>query len=78
MAIGRALMNDPLILLADEPTGNLDAELAADIFRLLREIHARGTTVLAPTHVQELVREHGRHVLVLKQGRIVEDYRDGR
>ncbi len=78
VAIARALMNDPLILLADEPTGNLDAELAADIFRLLREINAKGTTVLVATHDHELVREHGRHVLVLKQGRILEDYRDGR
>ncbi len=78
VAIARALMNDPMILLADEPTGNLDAELAADIFRLLREINAKGTTVLVATHDQDLVREHGRHVLVLKQGRIVEDYRDGR
>jgi cell division transport system ATP-binding protein len=78
VAIARALMNDPLILLADEPTGNLDTELAADIFRLLREINAKGTTVLVATHDLDLVREHGRHVLVLKQGRIVEDYRDER
>ena len=78
VAIARALMNDPLILLADEPTGNLDAELAADIFRLLREINAKGTTVLVATHDLDVVREHGRHVLVLKQGRILEDYRDGR
>jgi cell division transport system ATP-binding protein len=78
VAIARALMNDPMILLADEPTGNLDAELAADIMRLLREINAKGTTVLVATHDQDLVREYGRHVLVLKQGRVVEDYRDGR
>ncbi len=78
VAIARALMNDPMILLADEPTGNLDAELAADILRLLREINAKGTTVLVATHDQDLVREYGRHVLVLKQGRIVEDYRDAR
>jgi len=78
VAIARALMNDPLILLADEPTGNLDAELAADIFRLLREINAKGTTVLVATHDMDLAGEHGRHVLTLKQGRIVEDYRDGR
>jgi cell division transport system ATP-binding protein len=78
VAIARALMNDPLILLADEPTGNLDAELAADIFRLLREINAKGTTVLVATHDADLVREHARRVLTLKQGRIVEDYRDGR
>ena len=78
VAVARALMNDPMILLADEPTGNLDAELAADIMRLLREINAKGTTVLVATHDQDLVREYGRHVLVLKQGRVVEDYRDGR
>jgi len=78
VAIARALMNDPQILLADEPTGNLDAELAADIFRLLREINAKGTTVLVATHDMDLVHEYGRHVLTLKQGRIVEDYRDGR
>ena len=78
VAIARALMNDPQILLADEPTGNLDAELAADIFRLLREINAKGTTVLLATHDMDLVHEYGRHVLTLKQGRIVEDYRDGR
>lgn len=78
VAIARALMNDPMILLADEPTGNLDAELAADILHLLREINAKGTTVLVATHDQELVREYGRHVLMLKQGRVVEEYRDGR
>ena len=78
VAVARALMNDPMILLADEPTGNLDAELAADILRLLREINAKGTTVLVATHDQDLMQEYGRHVLLLKQGRIVEDYRDGR
>jgi len=46
--------------------------------RLLREINAKGTTVLVATHDQDLVREYGRHVLVLKQGRVVEDYGDGR
>ncbi len=75
VAIARALMNDPLILLADEPTGNLDAELAADVTRLLLEVNARGTTVLVATHDLKLVEGAGRRTVFLKQGRIVEEWR---
>ena len=75
VAIARALMNNPLILLADEPTGNLDAELAADVTRLLLEINARGTTVLVATHDLKLAEEAGRRTVFLKQGRIVEESR---
>lgn len=75
VAIARALMNDPLILLADEPTGNLDAELATDVTRLLLEINARGTTVLVATHDLKLVEGAGRRTVFLKQGRIVEEWR---
>ncbi len=74
VAIARALMNDPIILLADEPTGNLDAELAADVTRLLLEINARGTTVLVATHDLNLAEKAGRRTVFLKQGRIVEEW----
>lgn len=74
VAIARALMNDPLILLADEPTGNLDAELAVDLIRLLLEINARGTTVLVATHDLKLAEGAGCRTLFLKKGRIVEEW----
>jgi cell division transport system ATP-binding protein len=74
VAIARALMNDPLILLADEPTGNLDAELAADVIRLLLEVNERGTTVLVATHDLKLAKEAGRRTVFLKHGRIVEEW----
>jgi cell division transport system ATP-binding protein len=73
VAIARALMNDPLILLADEPTGNLDPDLSIEIMRLLREVNLRGTTVVVATHNPHLVTDMGRRTLVLKQGRLVEE-----
>lgn len=73
VAVARALMSDPLLLLADEPTGDLDAELAADVMRLLSDIHAKGTTIVVATHDMQVVRELGRRSIVLKAGRIVED-----
>lgn len=77
VAIARALMNDPVLLLADEPTGDLDADLAADVMRLLGDIHARGTTVIVATHDMNLVRDLGRRSIVLKGGRIVEEHPSG-
>jgi len=74
VAIARALMNDPALLLADEPTGDLDVDLAADVMQLLGNIHARGTTVLVATHDMDMVREMGRRTIVLKGGRIVEEH----
>ena len=73
VAIARALMSDPLLLLADEPTGDLDADLALDILRLLGEINTRGTTVVVATHDTGLARDLGRRSVLLKGGRIVED-----
>jgi cell division transport system ATP-binding protein len=72
VAVARALINDPALVLADEPTGNLDPDLALDIMNLFREINARGTTVLVATHDRELIRRVGRRTVSLEQGRIVE------
>jgi cell division transport system ATP-binding protein len=73
VGIARALMSDPLLLLADEPTGDLDADLATDIMRLLKDIHAKGTTIVVATHDMRTEREPGRRTILLKAGRIVED-----
>lgn len=73
VAIARALLSDPTILLADEPTGNLDPDLALDIMRLLADVNVRGTTVVVATHNPRLVSEMGRRALILKHGRLVEE-----
>ncbi len=75
VAIARALMSDPAILLADEPTGNLDQDLALDVMRLLVEVNIRGTTVVVATHNRRLVSETGQRALILKQGRLMEEIR---
>ena len=72
IAIARALVNDPVLLIADEPTGNLDPDLSLEIMNLLREINAGGTTVLVATHDRELIRLVGRRTITLDQGRVVE------
>ncbi len=72
IAIARALVNDPQLVLADEPTGNLDPDLSLEIMNLFREINARGTTVVVATHDRELIRRVGRRSITLEHGRIVE------
>ena len=72
VAIARALVNDPQIVLADEPTGNLDPDLSLEIMNLFREINARGTTVVVATHDRELIRRVGRRAVTLDKGQIVE------
>jgi putative ABC transport system ATP-binding protein len=72
IAIARALVNDPVLILADEPTGNLDPDLSLEIMNLFREINARGTTVLVATHDRELIQRVGRRAITLDHGTIVE------
>jgi len=72
VAIARALVNGPSLVLADEPTGNLDPDLSLEIMNLLREVNAGGTTVLVATHDRELIRLVGRRMVTLDQGRVVE------
>ena len=72
VAIARAIVNDPVIILADEPTGNLDPDLSLEIMNLFREINARGTTVVVATHDRELIRRVGRRSVTLDHGQIVE------
>jgi cell division transport system ATP-binding protein len=72
IAIARALVNDPQIVLADEPTGNLDPDLALEIMDLFREANARGTTIVVATHDRELIRHVGRRAITLAHGRLVE------
>ena len=72
VAIARAVVNEPTLLLADEPTGNLDPDLAVEIMRLFREINARGTTVLVATHDRDLIQRMQRRTLVLEGGRLAD------
>ena len=73
VAIARALANRPLVLLADEPTGNLDDRASRGVFQLLREIATGGTAVLMATHNLELVRRADLRVIELDRGRVVFD-----
>ena len=73
VAIARALVNDPPVLLADEPTGNLDERATRGVFELLREINAAGTVVMMATHDLDLVRDAGHRILELRDGRLVFD-----
>ena len=73
VAIARALINRPDVLLADEPTGNLDSFHAVEIMKLLEKISQRGTTVLVVTHSHEIVERMGKRVITLEKGRVVRD-----
>ena len=77
VAIARALINEPKILLADEPTGNLDSNNAWEIMKLLDEINKRGTTVLVVSHNMEIVEAMKKRVITLQQGHVVSDVKMG-
>lgn len=77
VAIARALVNEPKILLADEPTGNLDPHNAWEIMKLLEEINARGTTVLVVTHNMDIVNQMKKRVITIKQGTVASDEQMG-
>ncbi len=77
VSLARALVNNPEIIIADEPTGNVDPELSHEIIELLTEINSMGTTVLVVTHEHELVREFSQRVIKIDRGRIIGDSKDG-
>lgn len=77
VAIARALINNPPILLADEPTGNLDPQNSLEIMDLLHEIHEKGTTVIVVTHNQDIVNNMQKRVVTLNKGNIVSDEKEG-
>jgi cell division transport system ATP-binding protein len=70
VAIARALINEPVLLLADEPTGNLDPDMALEIMALFQEVNTRGTTVLVATHDREMIHRMGKRVIALDKGRL--------
>ncbi|MFR4987337.1 MAG: cell division ATP-binding protein FtsE [Lachnospirales bacterium] len=77
VALARAIINKPPILLADEPTGNLDPETAWEIMELLKEINVRGTTVVIATHAKDIVDEMKKRVITLQKGIILSDKEGG-
>ena len=76
VSLARALVNNPALIIADEPTGNIDPEMSYEIIELLSEINKRGTTVLVVTHEHELVKSFGKRVITIDEGRVVSDSDD--
>ncbi len=77
VAIARALVNNPSVIIADEPTGNLDPARSLEIMMLLEQINALGTTVMVVTHEKELVNRFTKRVVAIDEGRIISDGMDG-
>ena len=77
VALARALVNRPNILLADEPTGNLDPKNSLEIMKLLEEINERGTTVLVVTHNREIVNAFKKRVITMRKGVVISDEQEG-
>ena len=77
IAIARAIVNDPVFVIADEPTVNLDPETSWDIMEIFKEINATGTTIVMATHDKEVVDAMGKRVIAIEKGRIVRDEKEG-
>jgi len=77
VAIARAIVNNPNIIIADEPTGNLDPESSKEVFRILQEINRRGVTVIVITHEREIVSRLKKRVIFMADGKIVSDTPEG-
>jgi cell division transport system ATP-binding protein len=77
VAIARAIVNNPAVIIADEPTGNLDPETSWEIMKILDEIHERGATIIMATHNREIVNTLRKRVIAIENGRIVRDTRRG-
>ena len=77
VALARALVNNPSMIIADEPTGNLDPKTAWDIMTLLNDINARGTTVVMATHAEDIVNQMRKRVIQIDKGIIVRDDKKG-
>lgn len=77
VAIARAIINNPKILIADEPTGNLDPDTAWEIMKLINQINRRGTTVVMVTHAKGIVDRMGKRVVAIDEGKIVRDSKEG-
>ena len=77
VAIARAIANRPKILIADEPTGNLDPDTSMEIMAILEEINNQGTTILMATHNSQIVNDIKHRVLAIESGRIVRDQQEG-
>ena len=73
VSLARALVNNPEIIVADEPTGNIDPEMSFEIIELLSEINAQGTTILVVTHEHDLVRHFNKRVIEIEKGRVISD-----
>lgn len=77
VGLARALVNNPALIIADEPTGNVDPNMSYEIVEMLTEINKMGTTILMVTHEHQLVRDFKRRVIMLENGRVVADNADG-
>lgn len=78
LCIARAIVNNPKLLICDEPTGNLDPEISMEIMHVLEEINKMGTTIVMTTHNKDIVNKMQKRVVVLKEGKIIEDYEKGK
>lgn len=78
VALARAIVNNPSILIADEPTGNLDPDTAGEIMGILKDINSAGTTILMATHAKEIVDSMKKRVIAIEKGQVIRDEQRGR